>query len=69
MQLLKEWKLEQNKYRLSLGDQWIGTNHIFTQWNAKQMYPSTPTQTFKKVINQYNKTITNENDKLPLIPL
>lgn len=69
MQLLKEWKLEQNKYRLSLGDQWIGTNHIFTQWNGKQMYPSTPTLTFKKVINQYNKTVTKEKDKLPLIPL
>lgn len=69
MQLLKEWKLEQNKYRLSLGDQWIGTNHIFTQWNGKQMYPSTPTLTFKKVINQYNKSITKEKDKLPLIPL
>lgn len=29
----------------------------------------TPTLTFKKVINQYNKTVTNEKDKLPLIPL
>lgn len=69
IQLLKEWKLEQNRYRLSLGDQWIGTNHIFIQWNGKQMYPSTPTLTFKKVINQYNKTVTNKKDKLPLIPL
>lgn len=69
IQLLKEWKLEQNKYRLSLGDQWIGSNHIFTQWNGKQMYPSTPTQTFKKIINKYNKTVTDEKDKLPLIPL
>ncbi|WP_066714965.1 tyrosine-type recombinase/integrase [Clostridium sp. Marseille-P299] len=69
IQLLKEWKLEQNKYRLSLGDQWVGSNHIFTQWNGKQMYPSTPTQTFKKIINKYNKTVTDEKDKLPLIPL
>lgn len=47
----------------------MGTNHIFTQWNGKQMYPSTPTLTFKKVINQYNKTVTNEKYNLPLIPL
>lgn len=69
MQLIKDWKLEQNKYRISIGDQWNGTNHIFIQTDGRQMYPSTPTATFKKILIQYNKTIEKEKDKLPMITL
>lgn len=67
--LLKEQKKEQNVYRLSIGDQWIGENHIFIQWNGKQMHPSTPYHTFKKVINNYNSTVEDVKDKLPSITL
>lgn len=69
IQLIKEWKLEQNKYRLSIGDQWNGTNHIFIQTDGRQMYPSTPTATFTKILKQYNNTVENEKDKLPMITL
>lgn len=69
MQLIKDWKLEQNKYRISIGDQWNGTNHIFIQTDGRQMYPSTPTATFKKILIQYNNTVENEKDKLPMITL
>lgn len=69
IQLIKDWKVEQNKYRLSIGDQWNGTNYIFTQTDGRQMYPSTPTATFKKILIQYNNTIENEKDKLPMISL
>jgi integrase len=72
--MAKHWKLEQAKYRLELGDQWIiqegnGLKYVFTQWNGKQMAPSTPYQTFKKVIGWYNETVEDETDKLPDIPL
>ncbi|WP_455717395.1 tyrosine-type recombinase/integrase, partial [Anaerosporobacter sp.] len=69
MQLIKDWKIEQNKYQLSIGDQWNGTNHIFIQTDGRQMYPSTPTATFKKILTQYNNTVENEKDKLPMITL
>lgn len=69
MNLLKEYKKEQRIYQMSIGDQWIGNNYIFIQWNGKQMHPDTPYNAFKKIIKRYNDTITNESDKLPNIPL
>ena len=70
LELLKSYKLEQNKYRLSIGSQWIGENFLFIQWNGKQMDLSTPYHTFKKIIKNYNKTVTEESSKkLPDIPL
>ena len=68
-ELLKEYRKEQLKYRLSIGDQWIGDNYIFIQWNGKQMYPSTPYAAFKKIIKRYNNAVTDETLKLPNIPL
>ena len=69
IQLIKEWKTEQNRYRLSIGDQWNGSRYIFIQTDGRQMYPSTPTATFTKILKQYNNTVENEKDKLPLITL
>ncbi|WP_066715694.1 tyrosine-type recombinase/integrase [Clostridium sp. Marseille-P299] len=69
IELIKQHKLEQMEYRLSLGDQWINGNYLFTQWNGKQMHPSTPYHTFKDIINKYNKTVNNDSEKLPEIPL
>ena len=42
LQLAKQYRKEQIKYRLSIGSQWDGDNYIFIQWNGRQMYPSTP---------------------------
>lgn len=69
MNVAKEYRMEQLEYRMSLGSQWIGDNHIFIQWNGKQMHPDTPYNTFKKIIRRYNEQITNEEEKLPEIPL
>lgn len=75
--MLKRLKLEQNAYRLSIGDQWQETfdengkplHFIFIQSNGKQMYLDTPSQRFTKLIEDYNKTVEKEEDKLPLISL
>jgi integrase len=72
--MARHWKIEQAKYKLELGDQWVvtegnGLKYVFTQWNGKQMAPSTPYQTFKKIIGWYNETVENEDKKLPDIPL
>lgn len=69
IELSKEWKREQLRYRMAIGSQWVGENHIFIQWNGKQMHPDTPYKTFKKIIKRYNETVKNEADKLPDIPL
>jgi integrase len=69
MELLKKYKKEQNELRLSLGDQWMGDNNIFIQWNGKQMNLSTPYQAFKEIINKYNSTIADKSLHLPNIPL
>lgn len=69
MELLKSYKLEKNKYHLSIGSQWIGKNFLFIQWNGKQMDLSTPYHTFKKIIRNYNQTVAEESKKLPDIPL
>ena len=69
MALAKKYKKEQMQYRLAIGSQWEGENHIFIQWNGKQMHPDTPYKTFKKIIKRYNATVKNEAEKLPDIPL
>lgn len=69
MELAKEWKTEQLRYRLAIGSQWQGENHLFIQWNGKQMHPDTPYKVFKKIIKRYNGTVKNEAEKLPDIPL
>lgn len=67
--MLKSYGTEQKKYRLSIGDQWSGDNYIFIQWNGSQMNPSTPYQSFKRIIKNYNATVKDEKLKLPDIPL
>lgn len=69
IKMLKKYRLEQKKYRLSIGDQWQGDNYIFIQSTGKQMHPSTPYHTFKDILNKYNKIIADESLKLPNIPL
>lgn len=69
MQLAKEYRKEQLQHKLSLGSDWQGQNYIFIQWNGQQMHPHTPYKKFKKIIKRYNKTVTDEKDKLPDIPL
>jgi len=46
--ILKAYRLEQQKERLKLADLWIETGKIFVQWNGKPMFPSTPSSWFHK---------------------
>ncbi|MDC7289549.1 site-specific integrase [Blautia schinkii] len=69
MEVAREYRKEQLEYRLSLGTQWEGENHIFIQWNGKQMHLDTPYNTFKKIIRRYNEQVTAPDKKLPEIPL
>lgn len=72
MNLLRDYKREQTALRLKLGNLWEGKNHIFIQWNGKQMYPDTATHTFRDLLIRHNssdKVKNNPELRLPLIPL
>ena len=77
MAILKKHKIEQAKYKLSIGDQWIETldeegkplNFVYTQENGKQMYIDTPSKRFVKLIEDYNKLVDTDEEKLPRITL
>ena len=64
--LMRKYRAEQQRYRLSLGTYWKGSNYLFIQDDGKQMDISTPNKVFKKVIRIYNET---HEDKLPEITL
>lgn len=66
---VKQYRKEQLEYRMSIGTAWEGDNHLFVQWNGRQMYPSTPYAMFKKIIRWHNEVVIKEEDKLPEIPL
>lgn len=68
IQLVKQYKIEQAKYRLSLGSYWKGEEHLFIQNDGKQINIGTPNHTFKKIIRRYNETASNDL-KLPDITL
>ncbi|HIR89010.1 MAG TPA: site-specific integrase [Candidatus Fimimorpha faecalis] len=69
MTMLKNYQIEQKQYKVSIGNQWIGKNYLFIQWNGKQMNLSTPYHAFKKIIKNYNDSVKDESKKLPDIPL
>lgn len=74
---LLTWKNEQRALSLSLGTQWKGfrgkefdENYVFIrQDSGLAIDVDTPTHKFKEIINYYNSTVENEEDKLPDIRL
>ena len=48
--LLKQWRVEQRKMRLALGDKWHGVENIFTTDNGKIMNPSTGPKWFSEFL-------------------
>ena len=67
MQLLHTYRIEQQKYRLSVGSYWVGNgNNIFIQDNGLPMDISTPNSVLKKVIKMHNNS---SEVKLPDITL
>ena len=73
--LLRRWKIEQKRIALSLGTKWEGKrdkdyddNFIFIQSDCGlPMDLNTPYHKFLKVIERYNSSCANEEDKLPVI--
>lgn len=72
IEILKLWKKEQKEECIKIGSQWLGerdnfdNNFIFTQWNGKQMHPSSPYHEFKRIIRLYNDNVPQSDDeKIP----
>lgn len=59
IQLLKRYKVEQNKQRLLLGNKWQGSKRVFTTDYGEDMHPDRPYKILKHIIKKYNlKDIT-----------
>ena len=42
MDMIEEYKAEQDEEALRLGDKWIETDRLFTKWNGAEMNNQTP---------------------------
>lgn len=52
--LIKQLEQEKKQEALNLGDQWQGSDWLFTQWNGDIMNPQTPTKWFSKFLDKNN---------------
>lgn len=50
MDLLNKHHMQEEEKRLNCGSLWVKTGFVFTQWNGKAMYPSTPSSWFAKFL-------------------
>lgn len=64
---LKALRLEQRRYRLSVGDYWKGADWVFIQTDGKRMSYSTPYSAFHDTLVRYNDA-RPVADHLPVIP-
>lgn len=48
MDMLKEYKAEQDEQALNCGDQWLETDRLFTKWNGEPMYTGQPYSWFEE---------------------
>jgi integrase len=53
IELLKEYKAQQNETRLQLGDTWHDYDRLFTQWDGRPIYTQTPSQWFGKFLKRH----------------
>ena len=54
LQLLKEWKTEQDKQRLKAGDRWQNSGKVFTSWDGKPIHPDTVSGWFHDFIRRHD---------------
>ncbi len=54
VEMLKEHKRQQITERLKLGDKWVESNKVFTQWNGKPIHPDTITGWFARFIKRHD---------------
>ncbi|WP_267886728.1 tyrosine-type recombinase/integrase [Anaerosinus massiliensis] len=51
--LLKMYKREQLEQKFMLANKWVNENWLFTKWNGRPMYPTTPSQWFRKFLKRH----------------
>ena len=49
---LREYKSWQNTQRIQLGDKWVATDRLFTQWDGSPMYPCTLSKWFAEFVRK-----------------
>lgn len=54
VQILREHKISQNSARLQVGDLWVNSGKVFTQWDGKPIYPGTITRWFSDFVSRNN---------------
>ena len=54
VKLLRLYKIEQSKHRLSMGDQWQDSGKVFTASNGAPMFPDAISSWFRKFIKRHN---------------
>ena len=48
MDMLREYKAQQDREREQVGDKWVDTDRLFVQWNGKPMYANTPYNWYRR---------------------
>lgn len=54
IEILREHRREQMTAKFKLGDKWIESGKIFTQWNGKPIYPGTISKWFSAFVKKNN---------------
>ena len=54
MDILRDYKSWQAEQRLQVGDQWLDTQRLFTNWNGAPIHPDTLTNWFHKFVQRNN---------------
>lgn len=74
--MLMDWKTQEKEKMLALGTAWKGKrgkdfdeNWVFIRDDGGQMYPSSPTGAFRKLIKRYNDNLPEGEEPLPYITL
>ena len=57
--LIKKYKIWQDDYKASIGNKWIESNRMFTQWDGKPMDPSAPYYYFQAFCKRNNLRFCN----------
>lgn len=69
IEIARKWKADQQRYRLTLGSEWKGSNYVFIQNNGAQMGLETPYKAMQRIIKNYNERRKSTDPELPVIPL
>lgn len=54
MQVLKKYKVEQDKLKMQLGSKWAGSERVFTTELGEDMHPHRPYKILQQIIKKYN---------------